>query len=376
MLPFRTPLAELEDLALRDEAGRLVVESRQLIDAQVVALAPLAFGDTDFNDRRIVEHPFEGAWKHTSYRTAEVRLYRLRNAFVHSSAGVVLVGDRLVKEALEHVHPPDHGMEIDPATGVTTLRSTGMVRLAGRAVHALAAGAFNYYHWMIEAVCRLTPLPDEHFADILLVPPLDAGFQKEALSSLGRELRVYSVDTARTVQVDELMMIPSFTCYGYAPPPEMLGMADRLLASVQSCAPHRRIYIHRLGAKKRRLSNEVEIAAMMARAGYDVVDLDGMSLAEQMRLFAEATHIVAPHGAGLTNLIFCRPGTAVCELQMDCYVNWLFRRLANLRGLRYGCVVGSIEGEWEAEWPHNRTWGMPIERLAAVLESSGFFAPA
>ena len=34
-----------------------------------------------------------------------------------------------------------------------------------------------------------------------------------------------------------------------------------------------------------------------------------------MKTFAEATHIVAAHGAGLTNLLWCNPGTKVMEIQ-------------------------------------------------------------
>ena len=39
-----------------------------------------------------------------------------------------------------------------------------------------------------------------------------------------------------------------------------------------------------------------------------------MSIKEQMKTFAEATHIVAAHGAGLVNLLWCRQGTKVVEI--------------------------------------------------------------
>ena len=34
-----------------------------------------------------------------------------------------------------------------------------------------------------------------------------------------------------------------------------------------------------------------------------------------MRTFAEASHVLAAHGAGLTNLLWCQPGTKVLEIQ-------------------------------------------------------------
>ena len=34
-----------------------------------------------------------------------------------------------------------------------------------------------------------------------------------------------------------------------------------------------------------------------------------------MKTFAEASHVLAAHGAGLTNLLWCQPGTKVIEIQ-------------------------------------------------------------
>jgi hypothetical protein len=90
-----------------------------------------------------------------------------------------------------------------------------------------------------------------------------------------------------------------------------------------------------------------------------------------VRLFAEATHILAPHGAGLTNLVFCRPGTAVCELQMDAYVHWGFRGLAALRRLRYGCVLGTVVGA-RTRWVHDDVWRVDPAAVAAVLAAPEF----
>ena len=40
-----------------------------------------------------------------------------------------------------------------------------------------------------------------------------------------------------------------------------------------------------------------------------------MTIKEQVRIFAEATHVLATHGAGLVNTLWCKPGTKVIELQ-------------------------------------------------------------
>ena len=77
--------------------------------------------------------------------------------------------------------------------------------------------------------------------------------------------------------------------------------------------PHRKIVVLRPGAKTRRLKNSEEL--LLALKGWQTVILEKMTIREQINTFAEATHIVAAHGAGLVNLLWCRPGTKVIEIQ-------------------------------------------------------------
>jgi hypothetical protein len=64
------------------------------------------------------------------------------------------------------------------------------------------------------------------------------------------------------------------------------------------------------------------------------VDIRNFSVDETIQLFKNATHIIGAHGAGLSNLLFCRPGTKVLELYPDiqkyhpCYF-----RISSLCGL-------------------------------------------
>ena len=77
--------------------------------------------------------------------------------------------------------------------------------------------------------------------------------------------------------------------------------------------PFRKIVVLRPGAKTRRLRNSEEL--LLALKGWETVVLETMNIKEQIKTFAEATHIVAAHGAGLVNLLWCKPGTKVIEIQ-------------------------------------------------------------
>jgi phosphoglycerate dehydrogenase-like enzyme len=61
-----------------------------------------------------------------------------------------------------------------------------------------------------------------------------------------------------------------------------------------------------------------------------------MSYIEQVKLFAQANVIIAPHGAGLTNLLFA-DNPIILEL-FGAYVGREFANLARGMGFKYGCL--------------------------------------
>jgi capsular polysaccharide biosynthesis protein len=119
------------------------------------------------------------------------------------------------------------------------------------------------------------------------------------------------------------------------------------------------------------LANEDQVMGAVTRAGFEVVTLTGMTVAEQARLFNEASHIIAPHGAGLTNILFCQPGTVLLELHMDGYTQWAFRRLAGILNMNYGCLVGTAVEPWN-EWPHLNSWTLDVDELKAAMAAESF----
>ena len=69
---------------------------------------------------------------------------------------------------------------------------------------------------------------------------------------------------------------------------------------------------------------------------FRIVRTEDYSFAEQVRLAAGARYLVSNHGAGLTNILFMRPGSSVLELRhaTDCINNCYFT-LASALNLKY-----------------------------------------
>ena len=75
----------------------------------------------------------------------------------------------------------------------------------------------------------------------------------------------------------------------------------------------RKIFVTRDDAKTRKLLNAEKL--MMALKGWETITLEELPIREQVKCFSEASHVVSTHGAGLTNLLWCEPGTKVIEIQ-------------------------------------------------------------
>lgn len=77
---------------------------------------------------------------------------------------------------------------------------------------------------------------------------------------------------------------------------------------------HRKIIVSRSLARTRRLLNEDWLVKELE--GFELVHLESLTFAEQVAMFSEARVVIAPHGAGLTNLVFGR-GIKVFEFYPD-----------------------------------------------------------
>jgi capsular polysaccharide biosynthesis protein len=359
---------------------RPAVERIPFRPASPLDLPPLAFGDTDLRRPGIVQSP-PGTGGAERLERPRVWAYVLRDAVVHGRHGIVTQGDRVVAESLYHVPLHDiagAGREPDQRLRLPLAPPAVQIPVG---YHLLAGNLGNYYHWMVDGLSRFSRAvldelgggPEAAAAPVVLVSEQATSWQRQSLDLLlPPALPRIALMGNGCVAVSRLIYLPDLSGGAFLPHPALLDAFDRIRAAAlegwpeSEKMPSRRIYVARSDSNNRVLVNEPEVAGLAARAGFTRVALSDLPVIEQVRLFASASHVLAPHGAGLTNIAFCRPGAAVCELHMDSYVQWAFRRLAALRGLRYGCVVGTTVGP-RHDWVHSNAWTLDIARLATVL---------
>jgi len=86
--------------------------------------------------------------------------------------------------------------------------------------------------------------------------------------------------------------------------------------------------------------NEEAVIDYLSTRGFVPVSLEELSFSEQLNWFASAKAIVAPHGSGLTNLVFCSPPTTVIELFSPNYIRHYFWVISQQLQLEHYFVVG------------------------------------
>lgn len=234
-------------------------------------------------------------------------------------------------------------------------RPTRVHRVAGRYALLSSAGtAANYYHFLMEAVPRLG-----HFAQALgaidfdgYVADLTARYHREVFAMLGVDASMIRPPAKGwAIQPDELWVASSENRGNTAPPETTAWLRANLRPTRAGHLP-KRIYVTRGQVPKtRRMVNEPELVASLARHGFSVIDPGGLSVQEQINHFASAEIVVAPHGAGLTNLNFSPPGVKVLELFPPTYVDTgMWSIASNIPDSTYRYLLGRGESRYPRSW--------------------------
>jgi capsular polysaccharide biosynthesis protein len=92
-----------------------------------------------------------------------------------------------------------------------------------------------------------------------------------------------------------------------------------------------------------------------------------LPVTRQLAIFRAASLVIGPHGAGLSNIMGCEPGTHVYELVPSHYPNICFNRLAQDCGLHYWGDV--FPGEAGEASPQLRSWRIDLDIVAARLDA-------
>lgn len=240
-----------------------------------------------------------------------------------------------------HPHPSGHRLFTQESLVPPEQIEGKVAVLAGLSGH-------NYYHWMVDILPRFALLQQSGLnleqIDWFLVNNNNKPFQHATLKALGiPPEKVLVGDRHPHIQAQQLI-VPSFPGHlGWLEPWAMAFLRQQFLLTERSTGSTTyptHIYISRAQANHRRVLNEAAILEQLQPFGIVPIQLESLPFVEQVALFANAQLIIAPHGGGLTNTLFCRPGTTVIELVNPHYIRPYYWVMSQQLGLKHYLVSG------------------------------------
>ena len=207
----------------------------------------------------------------------------------------------------------------------------------------------NYYHCLFQIPPKKWLL-EKHGLDLeeidwYLLESSNSSFQDEIITSLGIDKsRIRDLKKHPHVRGERLLALPAF----WKPEPWICdGLREVFLEEPgNEYASTQRLYISRNKASYRRILNEPALLEVLNRYGFRILQLEGLSIKEQARIFHSAEMIVSAHGAALANTVFCKESTMVIEFRhADHYsdLGGVYEHLSSICGLNHFTYL--CEGE-------------------------------
>jgi capsular polysaccharide biosynthesis protein len=230
----------------------------------------------------------------------------------------------------------------------------------------------GYFHWLADVLPRLFVVK-ERLGDLVLALPR----AYERLGFVADSLRAFRLGglefvEPREVLVFDRLIVPTHTAPSGHYNDRLIRQVRDLLLGASGAGWDReegeRVYVSRGGAGRRRIRNEDEVIAVLRAHGFRTVRFEEHALAEQVRIAAGASYLVSNHGAGLTNMLFMRPGAHVLELRHAAdRVNNCYFTLASALEQHYfyqTCPAAAPD-----EGPHRADLVVDVGRLAGTVRS-------
>lgn len=284
------------------------------------------------------------------------KLLHIHDAYIGISSQTLMVQNKLCRDFCYHIES-DASSDIVrlPNTRFGTKKNFNFID-AKEAI--LVGGGSNYYHWMIDYLPNLGIL--EKTGILRNVPVIFnanlTSFQKQSLEHIGfdfsRHLDPGDTKIFRCSQLWATVRLPGRRHIMGVPDwwqsevdiETLSWLRDSFLgkSAGEGRQGKRKLYLSRGNSRSRRLLNDGEVVDLMMAAGYEIVHPELLSVADQVSLFANASHVVGVHGAAFTNITFMPSGSKILEIVGNFKPPEFYKKISDLLGLNHEFIEGSI----------------------------------
>jgi Glycosyltransferase 61 len=302
-------------------------------------------------------------WFRRQYAFQVRHVYQINKCELILPVGGVRVGSRWLQETFGHYR--------NVLIGVSSWRKHHLILSGSQTIDEPVTYLRNtgYYHFLLEALPSL--LHVLKVAPNVLVLLEDVAKQEsngflndyvELLKGVECVKRVLHVKQPK-IKCSHLYFTQAEEKSGFIHKDDIELLRSTIMPAIprlnEGC---KKIFITRK-ASRRSFDNQLDIEKLMDALGFVCVELERMTVVEQIQLFSQAEFVIANHGAGLANLIWCNHCKSVIELFSPKFLNDCYFRLACTMKIDYSYIIANKRD--------NTHWGVvDIEMLRAEILQS------
>ncbi|MDC0434816.1 glycosyltransferase family 61 protein [bacterium] len=235
----------------------------------------------------------------------------------------------------------------------------------------------NFYHWNFQCLPSIVLLRsvarERNLSYRIVLPPIDGARWKS--------LELAGIDPSECVELrpdgfiqGAPMMYTTAMCgyYAFQPSAQLIKLMDSYLDNCLKRSRAKmptRFYLSRKDAPgKREIENEADLEKALQRRAFERLVMSHLPIEDQVAAFAKAECIVAPHGAGLVNLMFAPQSANFLEILPENYRMAYFFRLAQVRGIHYSQVLSRVQDSWDGTDVHHCSLSVNVDKVLMALD--------
>lgn len=260
-----------------------------------------------FPEYGYVISPAAKVWHHATLGTYADEKFEAILAVLRSSRAFPLVRERCLEQHLQSVR-----------------------QVRGLRIITSHYASHNFGHFMLDMV-PLIKFAHEKNLNILTRKRLP--WQREIYDLLGVDERTVEEVSESAVLLEDVLVSNRHNAIATnAAHPHLRTVFDDVAQRLPKGKGPKRFYLSREGSGSRRMRNRNELIRELVNIGFDVLQPQLLSIADQAAAFAGAHLIVSEFGAVMANVVYCEPGTTVVELIPEGQCDpWSVRLCAALR---------------------------------------------
>jgi hypothetical protein len=208
---------------------------------------------------------------------------------------------------------------------------------------------WNYYHFFLDVLGKLDLVDrlglDRDTPIVLGRYAREMGFVTQVLSAgalADRRWVVPDLDNRLVVRAERVVYCRTNRPFA----DRVTHLLDEMDVALPDPDADDRIFLTRSAPATRRLINEDEILPVLQHFGFRTVETASMSVQDSIASFRNARHVVALHGAGVSNIIFRRgEPLGLLELHSDTFAGpGDMRRICTELGYAHDSLAGRSDG--------------------------------